>query len=208
MAFIQPHSVNAWQPMYCLVSYECKEQPGRQPASLSSRLAMCKRAPSSQPAASDLPDAASIPAPPEMNGHLILDILTLAFVVVAAVLFLSIKVWLRRRAAAAKRAADLEAEKAAALSVKTQGTMTDSLLFDIDETLSKVYKELASHQTRLDSFEQQRLEMMSVHRVLSLLPKPVLPSQGEDNYTWDFQEPANNPETTADEGDGFVYPTV
>ena len=208
MAFIQPLSVNAWQPMYCLVSYECKEQPGRQPASLSSRLAMCKRAPSSQPAASDLPDAASIPAPPEMHGHLIVDILTLAFVVVAAVLFLSIKVWLRRRAAAAKRAADLEAEKAAALSVKTQGTMTDSLLFDIDETLSKVYKELASHQTRLDSFEQQRLEMMSVHRVLSLLPKPVLPSQGEDNYTWDFQEPANNPETTADEGDGFEYPTV
>ena len=194
--------------MYCLVSYECKEQPGRQPASLSSRLAMCKRAPSSQPAASNLPDAASIPAPPEMNGHLILDILTLAFVVVAAVLFLSIKVWLRRRAAAAKRAADLEAAKAAALSVKTQGTMTDSLLFDIDETLSKVYKELASHQTRLDSFEQQRLEMMSVHRVLSLLPKPVLPSQGEDNYTWDFQEPANNPETTADEGDGFEYPSV
>ena len=194
--------------MYCLVSYECKEQPGRQPASLSSRLAMCKRAPSSQPAASDLPDTASFPAPPEMHGHLIVDILTLAFVVVAAVLFLSIKVWLRRRAAAAKLAADLEAEKAAALSVKTQGTMTDSLLFDIDETLSKVYKELASHQTRLDSFEQQRLEMMSVHRVLSLLPKPVLPSQGEDNYTWDFQEPANNPETTADEGDGFEYPSV
>ena len=191
--------------MYCLVSYECKEQPGRQPASLSSRLAMCKRAPSSQPAATDLSDAASIPAPPEMHGHLIVDILTLAFVVVAAVLFLSIKVWLRRRAAAAKLAADLEAEKAAALSVKTQGTMTDSLLFDIDETLSKVYKELASHQTRLDSFEQQRLEMMSVHRILSLLPKPVLPSQGEDNYTWDFQEPANNPEN---EGDGFEYPTV
>ena len=194
--------------MHCLVSYEWKEQPGRQPAWLFSRLAMCKPAPSSQPAAADLPDSPSIPDPPEMHGHLIVDILTLAFVVVAAVLFLSIKVWLRRRAAAAKRAADLEAEKAAALSVKTQGTMTDSLLFDIDETLSKVYKELASHQTRLDSFEQQRLEMMSVHRVLSLLPKPVLPSQGEDNYTWDFQEPANNPENTTDEGDGFEYPTV
>ena len=194
--------------MHCLVSYECKEQPGRQPASLSSRLAMCKRAPSSQPAASDLPDSASIPAPPEMHGHLIVDILTLAFVVVAAVLFLSIKVWLRRRAAAAKLAADLEAEKAAALSVKTQGTMTGSDLFDIDETLNKVYKDLASHQTRLDSFEQHRLEMVSVHRILSLLPKPVLPSQGEDNYTWDFQEPSNNPENTTDEGDGFEYPTV
>ena len=173
---------------------------------------MCKRAPSSQPAATDLPDSSSTPAPPEMHGHLIVDILTLASVVMAAVLFLSIKVWLRRRAAAAKRAADLaadlEAEKAAALSVMTQGTMTDSLMFDIDETLNKVYKELASHQTRLDSFEQQRLEMMSVHRVLSLLPKPVLPSQGEDNYTWDFQEPANNPENTTDEGNGFEYPTV
>ena len=200
--------MNAWQPMHCLVSYEWKEQPGRQPAWLISHLAMCKPAPSSQPAAADLPDSPSIPDPPEMHGHLIVDILTLAFVVVAAVLFLSIKVWLRRRAAAAKRAADLEAAKAAALSVKTQGTMTDSLLFDIDETLSKVYKELASHQTRLDSFEQQRLEMMSVHRVLSLLPKPVLPSQGEDNYTWDFQEPANNPENTTDEGNGFEYPTV
>ena len=200
--------MNAWQPMHCLVSYEWKEQPGRQPAWLISRLAMCKPAPSSQPAAADLPDSPSIPDPPEMHGHLIVDILTLAFVVVAAVLFLSIKVWLRRRAAAAKLAADLEAEKAAALSVKTQGTMTDSDLFDIDETLNKVYKELASHQTRLDSFEQQRLEMMSVHRVLSLLPKPVLPSQGEDNYTWDFQEPANNPENTTDEGDGFEYPTV
>ena len=32
--------MNAWQPMHCLVSYECKEQPGRQPASLSSRLAI------------------------------------------------------------------------------------------------------------------------------------------------------------------------
>ena len=200
--------MNARQPIHCQVSYEWKEQPGRQPARLISRLAMCKRAASSQPAAADLPDSPSNPDPSEMHGHLIVDILTLAFVVVAAVLFLSIKVWLRRRAAAAKLAADLEAEKAAALSVKTQGTMTDSLLFDIDETLSKVYKELASHQTRLDSFEQQRLEMMSVHRILSLLPKPVLPSQGEDNYTWDFQEPANNPENTTDEGDGFEDPTV
>ena len=194
--------------MHCLVSYEWKEQPGRQPARLISRLAMCKPAASSQPAAADLPDSPSIPDPSEMHGHLIVDILTLAFVVVAAVLFLSIKVWLRRRAAAAKLAADLEAEKAAALSVKTQGTMTGSDLFDIDETLNKVYKDLASHQTRLDSFEQHRLEMVSVHRILSLLPKPVLPSQGEDNYTWDFQEPSNNPENTTDEGDGFEYPTV
>ena len=198
--------MNAWQPMHCLVSYEWKEQPGRQPAWLISRLAMCKPAASSQPAAADLPDSPSIPDPSEMHGHLIVDILTLAFVVVAAVLFLSIKVWLRRRAAAAKLAADLAAEKAVALSVKTQGTMTDSDLFNIDETLNKVYKELASHQSRLDSFEQHRLEMVSVNRILSLLPKPVLPTQEDNNYTWDFQE--DHHENTGGEEDRLQYPTV
>ena len=192
--------------MHCLVSYEWKEQPGRQPASLISRLAMCKPAPSSQPAAADLPDSPSIPDPPEMHGHLIVDILTLAFVVVAAVLFLSIKVWLRRRAAAAKLAADLEAEKAAALSVKTQGTMTDSDLFNIDETLNKVYKELASHQSRLDSFEQHRLEMVSVNRILSLLPRPVPPTQEDNNSSWDFQEVYH--ENNGGEEDRLQYPSV
>ena len=192
--------------MHCLVSYEWKEQPGRQPAWLISRLAMCKPAASSQPAAADLPDSPSIPDPPEMHGHLIVDILTLAFVVVAAVLFLSIKVWLRRRAAAAKLAADLAAEKAAALSVKTQGTMTDSDLFNIDETLNKVYKELASHQSRLDSIEQHRLEMVSVNRILSLLPKPVLPTQEDNNSTWDFQEDYH--ENTGGEEDRLQYPSV
>ena len=192
--------------MHCLVSYEWKEQPGRQPASLSSRLAMCKPAPSSQPAAADLPDSPSIPDPPEMHGHLIVDILTLAFVVVAAVLFLSIKVWLRRRAAAAKLAADLAAEEAAALSVKTQGTMTDSDLFNIDETLNKVYKELASHQSRLDSIEQHRLEMVSVNRILSLLPRPIPPTQVDNNSSWDFQEVYH--ENNGGEEDRLQYPSV
>ena len=192
--------------MHCLVSYEWKEQPGRQPAWLISRLAMCKPAASSQPAAADLPDSPSIPDPPEMHGHLIVDILTLAFVVVAAVLFLSIKVWLRRRAAAAKLAADLAAEKAAALSVKTQGTMTDSDLFNIDETLNKVYKELASHQSRLDSIEQHRLEMVSVNRILSLLPRPVPPTQVDNNSSWDFQEVYH--ENNGGEEDRLQYPSV
>ena len=192
--------------MRCLVSYEWKEQPGRQPAWLISRLAMCKPAASSQPAAADLPDSPSFPDPSEMHGHLIVDILTLAFVVVAAVLFLSIKVCLRRRAAAAKLAADLEAEKAAALSVKTQGTMTDSDLFNIDETLNKVYKELASHQCRLDSFEQHRLEMVSVNRILSLLPRPVPPTQEDNNSSWDFQE--DHHENSGGEGDRLQHPTV
>ena len=71
-----------------------------------------------------------------MNGHLLVDIFTLAFVVVAAVLFLVIKTWLRRKAAAAKSAAKSAAAEAAALSVKTEGTMTDSDLFNIDETLN------------------------------------------------------------------------
>ena len=157
---------------------------------ISPALAMCKPAASSPPAAADLLDSPGNPEPSEMHGHLIVDILTLAFVVVAAVIFLATKVWLKKRAAAAKLAADLAAEEAAALSVKTQGTMTDSDLFNIDETLNRVHNELASHQTRLDSIEQLaawRLELVNFNRILSLLPKPVLPSQEDNNSTWDFQ---------------------
>ena len=65
-------------------------QPGRQPALLTSRLAMCKPGAGSQPAAADQPDSPSNTDPSEMHGHLIVDILTLAFVVVAATLFLII----------------------------------------------------------------------------------------------------------------------
>ena len=167
--------------MHCLVSYEWKEQPGRQPAWLISRApAMCKPAASSLPAAADLPDPSGNPVPSDMNGHLLVDILTLSFVVVAAVLFLVIKTWLRRKAAAAKSAAEAAAAEAAALSFKEEGTMTDSDLFNIDESLNRVYKELASHQSRQDSMEQLaawRLELVNFNRILSLLPKPVLPSQ-------------------------------
>ena len=146
-----------------------------------------------------------------MNGHLIVDVLTLAFCVVAVTLFLIIKAVLRKRAAAAKAVEDAAAAEAAARSFKSEGTMTDSDLFNVDESLNRLHNELASHQTRLESIEQLatwRLEMTNFNRILSLLPKPDLPSQGEDNYTWDFQEPANNPENTTDEGDGFEYPTV
>ena len=89
-----------------------------QPARLTSRaLAMCKPAASSLPAAADLPDPSGNPVPSDMNGHLLVDILTLAFVVVAAVLFLVIKTWLRRKAAAAKSAAESAAAEAACVKV-------------------------------------------------------------------------------------------
>ena len=166
---------------------------------------MCKPAASSLPAAADLPDSSGNPEPSEMNGHLLVDIFTLAFVVVAAVLFLVIKTWLRRKAAAAKSAAESAAAEAAALSVKTEGTMTDSDLFNIDETLNRVYKELSSHQNRLDSMEQHRLELVNFNRILSLLPKPVLPSQ-EDSYI--DQEANTHHVDPWGEGVRLQYPAV
>ena len=109
---------------HCQVSHEWKEQPGRQPALLTSRLAMCKPGAGSLPAAADQTDSPSNTDPSEMHGHLIVDILTLAFVVVAAILFLIIKSLLRRRAAAAKAAAEAAAAEAVARSFKSEGTMT------------------------------------------------------------------------------------
>ena len=166
---------------------------------------MCKPAASSLPTAADLPDSSGNPEPTEMNGHLLVDIFTLAFVVVAVVLFLVIKTWLRRKAAAAKSAAESAAAEAAALSVKTEGTQTDSDLFNIDETLNRVYKELSSHQNRLDSMEQNRLELVNFNRLLSLLPKPTLPRQ-EDSYI--NQEADNYHVDSWGEGDRLQYPAV
>ena len=180
-----------------------------QPAWLTSWApAMCKPAASSLPAAADLPDSSGNPEPSEMNGHLLVDIFTLSFVVVAAVLFLVIKTWLRRKAAAAKSAAESAAAEAAALSVKTQGTMTDSDLFNIDETLNRVYKELSSHQSRLDSMEQLaawRLELVNFNRILSLLPKPVLPSQENGDVD---QEADNHQADNWGEEARLQYPAV
>ena len=67
------------------------------------------------------------------------------------------------------------------LAVQTEGTQTDSL-FNIDDTLNRVYQELSTHQQRLDSIEQSRLEMVNFNRLLSFLPKPTLPKE-EDGFT-------------------------
>ena len=163
------------------------------------------------PAAADPQDSPSNTDPAKMNGHLIVDVLTLAFCVVAGTLFLLIKAGLRRGGAAGQAGEDAAAAEAAARSFKSEGTMTDSDLFNVDESLNRLHNELASHQTRLESIEQLatwRLEMTNFNRIISLLPKPDLPSQGEDNYAWDFQDPANDPENTTDEENGFKYPTV
>ena len=158
---------------------------------------MCKTT-TGLPTATDLPGSPDNREPSKMNGHLLVDIFTLCFVVAVVVLFLVIKTWLRRKATAA-------AAEAAALSVKTEGTQTDSDLFNIDETLNRVYKELSSHQHRLDSMEQNRLELVNFNRLLSLLPKPTLPRQ-EDSYI--NQEDDNYHVDSWGEGDRLQYPAV
>ena len=164
---------------------------------------MCKTT-SSLPTAADRPDSPDNREPSKMNGHLLVDIFTLGFVVAVVVLFLVIKTWLRRKAAAAKSAAESAAAEAAALSVKTEGTQTDSDLFNIDETLNRVYKELSSHQNRLDSMEQNRLELVNFNRLLSFFPKPTLPKE-EDGFT---NQDADNSYVDSWGEDRIQYPAV
>ena len=132
---------------------------------------MCKARPS-LPTATDSPSSLVNPETPQMDSHLIVDIVTLCIVVAVALLFLALKTWQRKKAAAA----------AAALSVQTEGTQTDNPLFNIDDTINRLYQELSTHQQRLDSIEQNRLEMVNFNRLLSFLPKPTLPKE-EDGFT-------------------------
>ena len=66
------------------------------------------------PAAADPQNSPSNTDPAKMHGHLIVDVVTLVFVVVAVTLFLIIKAVLRKRAAAAKAVVDAAAAEAAA----------------------------------------------------------------------------------------------
>ena len=142
---------------------------------------MCKASPS-LPTATGSPSSRGNPEAPQMDSHLIVDIVTLCFVVAVALLFLALKTWQRKKAAAAAAAADAAAAAAAALSVHTEGTQTDNPLFNIDDTINRLYQELSTHQQRLDSIEQSRLEMVNFNRLLSFLPKPTLPKE-EDGFT-------------------------
>ena len=164
---------------------------------------MCKATPS-LPTATDLPGSLDNREPPKMDGHLLVDIFTLCFVVAVVVLFLVLKTRQRRKAAAAAAAAEAAAAAAAALSVQTEGTQTDNSLFNIDDTLNRVYQELSSHQQRLDSMEQSRLELVNFNRLLSFLPKPTLPKQ-EDGFT--IQD-ADNSYVDSWGEDRIQYPAV
>ena len=163
---------------------------------------MCKAGPS-LPTATDLPGSLDNREPPKMDGHLFVDIFTLCFVVAVVVLYLVLKTWQRKKAAAAAAAAEAAAAAAAALSVQTEGTQTDSL-FNIDDTLNRVYKELTTHQQRLDSIEQSRLEMVNFNRLLSFLPKPTLPKQ-EDGFS---NQDADNSYVDSWGEDRIQYPAV
>ena len=142
---------------------------------------MCKARPS-LPTATNSPGSLVNPETPQMDSHLIVDIVTICIVVAVALLFLALKTWQRKKAAAAAAAAEAAAAAAAALSVQTEGTQTDDPLFNIDDTINRLYQELSTHQQRLDSIEQNRLEMVNFNRLLSFLPKPTLPKE-EDGFT-------------------------
>ena len=132
---------------------------------------MCKGRPS-LPTASDSPSLDNSENP-QMNSHLIVDIVTLCIVVAIALLFLALRAWQRKKAAAAA---------AAALSVQSEGTQTDNPVFNIDDTINRLSLELSTHQQRLDSIEQGRLEMVTINRLLSFLPKSAY-SKEEDGFS-------------------------
>ena len=152
---------------------------------------MCK-AGHSLASASDSPSSQTDPVhpvPSKMDGHLVVDILTLCFVVVVAFIYLAFRTWMKRKAAAAARVAEEAAAAAAARAVHSEASQTDDpLFFGLDDAVNRLHQKLTSHQHRLDSIEAYRLEMVNFNRLLSLLPfpRPNLPKVDEDH-----QDPAN-----------------
>ena len=170
---------------------------------------MCK-AGHSLASASDSPSSQTDPVHPDpskIDGHLVVDILTLCFVVVVAFLYLVFRTWQKRKAVAAARAAEAAAAAAAALAVHTESTQTDvPLFFGLDDAVNRLHQKLSSHQHRLDSIEAYRLEMVNFNRLLSLFPRPNLPKVDEDH-----QDPADLQDGSGDDSgnENFTkYPAV
>ena len=167
------------------------EPPGRQ-ASTSQAQAMCKpgqrsaSAPDQQDSQSD-PDLA---VPFSMNGHLVVDIVTLGLFVLAALLYLACRLWLKRKAVKAARKAE-EASK-----VRSEASQTElPVFFGLDDAVNRLHQQLISHQHQLDSMEAQRLQWVNFNRLISLLPfpKPNLPKMDES-----FLDPTDQPDGTED----------
>ena len=138
-----------------------------------------------------------LPVPSKMNGHLVVDIITLCFVVAVAFLYLVFRSWQKRKAAAAAREAEEAAAAAAALAVHSEATQTDDpLFFGLDDAVNRLHQQLTSHQHRLDSMEAHRLEMVNFNRLVSLLPfpRPILPKMDENH-----QDPADQLEGSGDD---------
>ena len=158
----------------------CK--PGHNPAS----------APDSQGSQSD-PD---LPVPTRMHEHLVVDIATLCFIVVVALLYLVFRYWQKRKVAAAAKEAEEAAAAAAASAVHSEATQTElPLFFGLDDAVNRLHQQLTSHQHRLDSMETQRLEWVNFNRLVSLLPfpRPNLPKMDEK-----FQDPSDQPDGSGD----------
>ena len=162
-------------------------------------------APDSQGSQSD-PD---LPVPSRMHEHLVVDIVTLCFIVVVALLYLVFRYWQKRKAAAAAKeaeeaaaaAAAKEAEEAAAAAaasaVHSEATQTElPLFFGLDDAVNRLHQQLTSHQHRLDSMEAQRLEWVNFNRLVSLLPfpRPNLPKMDENH-----QDPADQLDGSGDD---------
>ena len=160
---------------------------------------MCK-AGHSLASASDSPSPQTDPVhpvPSKMDGHLVVDILTLCFVVVMAFIYLVFRTWMKRKAAAAAREAEEAAAAAAALAVHSEATQTDDpLFFGLDDAVNSLHQQLTSHQHRLESMEAHRLEMVNFNRLVSLLPfpRPNLPKMDENH-----QDPADQLDGSGDD---------
>ena len=160
---------------------------------------MCK-AGHSLVSASDPPGSQTdpdLPVPSRMHGHLVVDIITLCFVVAVALLYLVFRSWQKRKAAAAAREAEEAAAAAAALAVHSEATQTDDpLFFGLDDAVNRLHQQLTSHQHRLDSMEAHRLEMVNFNRLVSLLPfpRPILPKMDENH-----QDPADQLDGSGDD---------
>ena len=146
---------------------------------------MCQRRPGLSSATDTSPPSLDNSKQPQMDTHLIVDIVTLCVVACLVLLFIASRALKKRKTA---------------LSLQSKGSQTDNPVLRIDGSINRLDLEVSTLQQRLESLEQGRLEAVSIHLLQSSMPSKSAHFTEEDESSG--QEQCNWAGSTA------MYPAV
>ena len=136
---------------------------------------MCKQRSSDLPISDSPEPTATTTVDSNMDVHILMDVLTLCVVALLVIIFIVVQVTKKRKQL---------------LATRSTGTQTTNIVPDLDATIFKINSELTSLHDRLESMEQNHLEVINSHRLSTTLPCPTEEDPVQSTATWPGANPS------------------